>query len=174
MSQMIEAAPALIQAQAPTASFTRPANVTAYAAGNLVANSTTAASVVAMKFPVDACQGRGKVRRAEITKSNTSLTNAQFQLHLYSIAPTGIANGDGGAWSTNKAGWVGSLSLGAAMKNAFVDGAGDTMTPDAGVEINFSDIAGPGAVLYGLLVAKAAYTPASAEVFAVTLEIAQI
>lgn len=176
MSTAIEASPGLLQASMPSASFARPANTTPYSAGNLVANSATAASVVPMSFNVEGCMGRGKVRRARIAKSNATLTNAQFQLHLYSVNPCAVAptNGDGGAWVTSKAGWLGSLSLGAAMKQAFTDGAEDIAVPDAGTEIIFSDLPGPTAVLYGLLVAKGAYAPASAETFSVTLEIAQI
>lgn len=172
MSQTIEAAPA--QIQTPQSSFTRPANTTAYASGNLVANSTTAALVVPLAFDVSPCNARGKVRRARIAKSGTTVTNAQFRLHLYSVTPATIANGDGGAWSTSTSGYLGSLSLGAAMARAFTDGAEDIATPDAGVEINFNAPNNDPTFLYGLLEARAAYTPVSAEVFTVTLEIAQI
>lgn len=171
MAQMVEASPGLIQV--PTASFTRPADTTSYTSGDLVANSTTALSVVPMSFQVDPCQARGKVRLARIAKNGTTATNAQFRLHLYAASPT-CANGDNGAWSTTTSGYLGSLSLGAAMGRAFTDGCADVATPDAGVEVIFSGLSGPGAVIYGLLEARAAYTPASAEIFTVTLEIAQI
>lgn len=171
MTMQIEAAPGLIQT--PGASFTRPADVTAYAQGDLVANSVTAGSVVAMQFQVDNVCAHAKVRRARIAKSTATLTLAQFRLHLYSAAPT-CANGDNGAWSTTTSGYLGSLSLGAAMGRAFTDGAEDIATPDAGTEVIFANLSGPGAVIYGLLEARAAYVPASAEIFTVTLEFAQI
>lgn len=171
MAEQIQASPALLQT--PGATFTRPADTTAYASGDLVANNTVAASVVAMTFAVDNCTGRGKVRRARIAKSAASLTNAQFRLHLYTAAPT-ATNGDNGVWLTTTSGYLGSLSMAAAMSKAFSDGAQDAATPDVGSEIEFSGVNGPGAVLYGLLEARGAYTPASAEVFTVALEIAQI
>lgn len=173
MTAQIQAAPAVLTT--PAASFTRPADTTAYASGDLVANSTTAGSVAPMAFLVDASSAIGKVRRARIAKSNATVTNAQFRLHLYSSAPT-PTNGDNGAWLTTTSGYLGSLSLGAAMSKVFSDGAEDIAVPDQGVEITFGGLPaqGPGAALYGLLEARAAYAPASAEVFTVTLEIAQI
>lgn len=171
MGIQIEAAPGLIQT--PGATFTRPGDTTTYSIGDLVANSVTAGSVVAMQFQVDLMSAKGKVRRARIAKSGAVLTLSQFRLHLYSSAPT-CANGDNGAWSTTISGYLGSLSLGAAMGRAFTDGAEDIATPDAGVEVIFNNLPGPGAVIYGLLEARAAYVPASAEVFTVTLEIAQV
>lgn len=171
MSTQIEAAPGLIQTIQQT--FTRPADTNAYTIGDLVANSVTALSVVPMAFQVDVVCAKGKVRRARIAKSNATLTLSQFRLHLYSSAPT-PTNGDNGVWLTTTSGYLGSLSLGAAMGRAFSDGAEDIAVPDAGVEVIFANLAGPNAIIYGLLEARAAYVPASAEAFTVTLEIAQI
>jgi len=171
MTDQIQAGPGMFVT--PADNFTRPADTTAYASGDLVANSTTAGSVVPLKFQIDQVSANGKVRRARIAKSNATVTNAQFRLHLYSTAPT-CANGDNGAWSTTTSGYLGSLSLSAAMGRAFTDGAEDIATPDAGTEVIFDALPGPGAVIYGLLEARAAYTPANAEVFTVTLEIVQV
>jgi hypothetical protein len=100
-----------------SARFTRPSDTTAYASGDLVANSTTAGSVVPMSFP---------------------------------------------AWSTSQAAsYLGSVDV--TVDKAFTDGAAGLAT----VEINCG---GPN--LYGLLEARGAYTPTSAGVFNVTLEIA--
>jgi hypothetical protein len=59
-----------------SANFTRPADTTAYASGDLVANSTTAGSVVAMSF-ASATFGSGapaQIRRVRILTSSTSVT----------------------------------------------------------------------------------------------------
>src|SRR5260370_40200772 len=86
----------------PSSTFTRPNNTTAYASGNLVANSTNAPSVVPMSWTLGYSIVTAPVRckRVRLGKSGTSVTNATFRLHLYGAAPT-VANGDGGAWSTD-------------------------------------------------------------------------
>ncbi len=154
--------------QRVSATVTRPADTTAYASGDLVANSTTAGSVTPMQFTVAQwAGGTGMIRRARIRKTGTSITNASFRLHLYNVSPT-PANGDNGAFSTNQAAnYVGALDV--TMTQAFTDGASGNGVPLVGSEINF-DLPS-GTVLFGLLEARGAYTPASAEVFTVELEV---
>jgi len=150
----------------PAASFTRPANTTAYASGQLVGNSVTAGSVVPLSFTAARLNGGGfLIRRAIIAKSGTSLTNAQFRLHLYTLTPT-LANGDGAAWSTNRSGHVCDIDV--TLINAFTDGADGAGVPNVGADCNIQ--AGGGTTLYGLLEARAAYTPLSGEVFTVQLD----
>lgn len=146
--------------KAPT--FTRPANTTQYAAGDLVANNATAGSVVALAFPF---AGSGRmIRRAHILKSGTTVTDASYRLHLYSSAPVPV-NGDNAAWSTPGAGYLGGIDV--TVDTVFSDGAKGIGAPNAGSEINL--ISGVGTV-YGLLEALDTYTPASAETFTVELE----
>lgn len=148
----------------PSANFTRPSNTTAYVANQLVANSVTAGSVTAMTFTIGRLTNSGgMLRRLRMSKSGTSVTNAQFRLHLYASAPT-ASNGDGGAWLTNNvAGYVGSFTV--TMDKVFTDGASGNGVPDVGSEINFT-----AQTYYGLIQVLAAYTPISAEVFTVVLE----
>src|SRR5262249_60630610 len=74
----------------PAASFTRPSNTTAYASGNLVANSVTSGSVVPLAFALGNSYGIGQFRinRARLAKSGTGVTNASFRIHLYAPQPT--------------------------------------------------------------------------------------
>ena len=60
----------------PTDSFTRPANTTQYAANDLVANSTTAGSVVPLSFPTNQIRLQGIIRRVRLYKSAASATAA--------------------------------------------------------------------------------------------------
>src|SRR6266566_5156773 len=89
------------------ASFNRPADTNAYSSGDLVANSTTAASVVPLSFTAALTSGGSFIiRRARLMKSDLSVINAKFVLHLYGADPSassGIATGDNGAWSTKEA-----------------------------------------------------------------------
>jgi len=153
-------------------SFTRPADTTAYASGDAVANSTTAGSVVPLSWPVTSDMGgSGMVRRARLTKSGTTVTNASFRLHLFTASPT-TAAGDNAALSlAGVAGWAGYIDLDmSAMTNIFSDGAKVIGTPSAGVEINF-DLPTTAVKLFGLLEARAAYTPTSGETITVDLEV---
>jgi hypothetical protein len=147
--------------------FARPADTTAYASGDLVANSTTAGSVTPLEFRVGRDVRRGvTVLRARIKKSGTSVASAAFRLHLYRRSPT-VTNGDNGAWLTDKAAdYLGAIDV-TDMK-AFSDGAMGIGQPEVGSTI--SALPQVNNTLYGLLEARAGYTPASAETFDITLE----
>jgi hypothetical protein len=158
----------MLQVNNPSATFTRPANTTAYAAGQLVANSTTAGSVVPMAFTLgnSFAVGQYRMTRYRLFKSGTGVTNATFRLHLYEALPS-VTNGDGGAWlSTMSAHWLGNMDVTSML--AFSDGAAGTGSAPAGSEQYIRMVAGK--VIYGLLAALGAYTPASAETFTVVLE----
>ena len=156
----------------PTANVTRPADVTAYASGDLVANSVTAGSVVPMSFVAARVSGGSlAIRRARLKKSAVSVTLATFRLHLYSILPT-VTNGDNAAWASPHSGYLGSFDLDMAGTNgrAFSDSAGVAAAPAVGAELNVVAVV---QTIFGLLEARAGYTPASAEVFTVILECVQ-
>jgi hypothetical protein len=161
-----------------SANFTRPADTTAYASGDLIANSTTAGSVTPMSFTASRINdASGMVRRAKLKKSTTSTTNASYRLHLYQNDPSassGITNGDNGAWSTKEANYLGSLTcdMTATTGRAFSDAASAQCSVDNGTEINFIPKSGT-QLIYGLLEARGAYTPGNAEVFTVYLEVLQ-
>jgi hypothetical protein len=143
-----------------SARFTRPSDTTAYASGDLVANSTTAGSVVPMSISV--APGVRQIRRVRIHTSSTNVTNAAFRVHFYGATVT-AANGDNGAWSTSgAASYFGSTDV--TVDKAFTDGAGGSAT----TEINVN-VAG---TIYALIEARAAYTPTSAGVFNVSIETA--
>lgn len=141
-----------------SARFTRPADTTAYASGDLVANSTTAGSVVPLSISV--APGSLQVRRVRIKTSSTNVTNAAFRVHLYGATVT-AANGDNAAWSTSgAANYFGSVDV--TVDKAFTDGAFGSATG----EINCSTAG----TIFALVEARGAYTPTSAGTFEVALE----
>lgn len=154
--------------------FVRPANTTAYASGQLIANSTTAVSVVALAMPVARfIGGTCNISRARLTKSSLSTTLATFRAHLYNLLPTPV-NGDGGVWSTNQAlGYCGSFTLDMTSTAArvFTDGAKVMAVPDVGT-MQIIDTKTVN-VIYALLEARAAYVPTSGETFTLALEVTQ-
>jgi len=165
-----------------SANFTRPADATAYASGDLVANNTTASSVVPLtfSFPADTTPGNQtaaadksilRIERVMVSKSTTSTTNATFRVHLFSTnplssSPVGITNGDNGAFSVNKAGYIGYVDVSAMI--AMKDGAVGFAWP-TGAMTGLEE-----ASLFGFLEAQGAYTPGSEESFTVTVEALRI
>ena len=147
--------------------ITRPADTTAYASGDLIANSTTAGSVT--PFVMRVPYGRGlKIHRVGVSRNDTDVANASFRVHFYKDSPT-VTNGDNGAWLSIVAGHQG-----------FVDVVGTSPAFSAnalayGVYVNNSVYAplyvltDTDRYLYALLEARAAYTPASAETFTLSL-----
>ncbi len=147
--------------------FTRPNDTTAYASGDLVANNTTAGSVTPMTFSFQSGSA-ARIKKAELVRSASSVTNASFRLHLYRDSPT-VANGDNGAWSSTGSGYEGFIDI-AAPGTAF-----SSTSIAHGVYVNNSVasdlhiILDGDAKLYGLLEARGAYTPSAQETFAVSL-----
>lgn len=157
----------------PSASFTRPADTTAYASGDIVANSTTAGSVTPLSWTAARnAGGTGMIRRVQIRKSGVSTTNASFRVHFFSATPTISTAGDNSVFASNVSGVAGYLgycdvTIGVALSDGSV-GAG---VPAVGSEINFA--LSSGQTVYALLEARAAYTPGNAETFAVAIEALQ-
>jgi hypothetical protein len=146
------------------ASVTRPADTTPYASGDLVANSTTAGSVVPLNLSA-LSTGPGlcsQIRRVVLSKTGVSVTNAAFRVHFFTTGTITAANGDNGAISTSgAANYLGSVDV--TVGQAFTDGAVGVAT----CEINTG-----AAALYALIEARGAYTPASAEVLTLRVEAA--
>ena len=149
--------------------ITRPSDTTAYASGDLVANSTTANSVTpfswtnAVKFP----GGPIRIERIRIVKSGTSVSQSSFRVHLYNQAPASVTNGDNGAWLTSVTGYIGAFDV--TVDRAFTNGA-----DGAGISLTSTPMtcktASGSTTLFALLEARGAYTPANAETFTLVLE----
>jgi hypothetical protein len=158
-----------------SASFTRPANTTAYASGDLVASTTTAGDVAAMElrgFSVNT-QGSCIIRRIKLAKSGTSTTSASFRVHLFRADPATVTNGDNGAFSVSGvADYLGAADV--TIDRAFTDGACGIGVPIVGSEFMIrmpgANSVSTGQSIFAMIEARAAYTPASAEVFTLTVD----
>lgn len=146
--------------------ITRPNDTTAYAVGDLIANSATAGSVTPFSWTSAATGSVVEIGRIRIKKSSTSVTNASFRVHLYNATPGTPANGDNGAWSTSMSAYIGAFDI--TVDRAFTDGSEGAGVPLVGSSI-LCKIAS-GTTLYGLLEARAAYTPAAQETFSIIVE----
>lgn len=133
-------------------SITRPADTTAYAVADLIANSTTAGSVTPFSFVLPAM---GQLRSVRFHSTNTTTFNAR--LWLLSASPT-VTNGDNGALagsfvSTVRATYVGTID------RALTDGVHGHFVAEDGEPL-FNESQSP-LQLYGLLEARSAFTPVS-------------
>lgn len=166
---LISGLPFAAGAARPSASFVRPADTTAYDAGDLVANNTAAGSVLALSLTAGRAAANvaatGLIRRATLRKSSNTI-GAGFRIHYFSSAPT-VANGDNGAFSSNNsANYLGYMDL--TMDRQFSDGAVGSGVANTGTEIMFT-----AQVVYALIEVTTSYVPANAETFALTLNVLQ-
>lgn len=166
-----------LRSTAPT--FTRPSDTTQYGSGDLVANNTAAASVVALNFKFERHGLPHKqlsIRTGIISASGTGVTSKALRIHLFSGAgPTFTSAGDNSAISTvvatGAALWIGALDI--TSMTAVADGSFGVGAPLAGSEIIWDCTDAPSAGnhlnLYGILEARGAYTPSAQETFTVTI-----
>lgn len=153
------------------ATITRPADLTAYAAGDLLANSTTAGSVTPFTFSGGAVPYR--VQRFILRSSNDTVTNKSYSLYLFNVSPV-VTNGDNGAFAVNAASFAGLVG---------VFGSGAAVATGAGSYQELYPIDGaatfangwipktlPG-TFYGLIKVNAAYTPTSGETYDLAAEV---
>lgn len=152
------------------ATVTRPADTTAYASGDLIANSVTAGSVTPMALTISRANDKGfAIFRVRLSKTNTSITNANFRAHFYRTIPT-VTNGDNGVWLSTNSNYMGCFDI--TMDKVFSDAAKGVGVPCTGNQIIGVPTTGT-QLIYSLLEARAAYTPASAEVFTLLTEQAE-
>ena len=148
-------------------SFTRPNDTTTYASGDLIANSTTAGSVVPINFGVTPRLGHGLfINRVKITKTAGPVANGTVRCHFFDDVAVAVTNGDNAAFApTTSASYIGYLeavfsSTLAAWGFATADSQRPVWSPAAS-----------GDILYGLIEARAAYVPTAQEVWTVQPEI---
>lgn len=140
----------------------RPADTTAYASGDLVANDTDAVDVTHHEVSVGA--GNGKIKRVGLKRSGTqAITNGTFRVHLFKASPGAPTNGDNGAIVFSTADYIGHsgdivLILGTA------GAIGWSAVLDYLYKLTNAN------KLYAMVEARGAYTPASGETFQVLID----
>ena len=153
-----------------TASFTRPADTTAYAAQDVVSNSTSSPTILSFPGAARANGGSGLILSARHLKNSTTTSGASYRLHLYSAAPTAINdNAQFALLYANRASRVGFIDFSHAA-----GGTGSDSTNALSTFVNLPFVCDAAvSALYGVLVVSAAYTPTSGEQHFIELAIAQ-
>lgn len=146
--------------------FTRPADVTAYAANDAVNNSTTAPVILTFTGAARVAAGSGYIVGARIQKSTVAVTNASFRLHIYHTTVTMINDNTANTVLYANA----TKRVGAIDFSMTSDGSDGAEAQDFSLRMPFKcDTADT--ALYGVLTAKAAYTPGNAEQFTIELTV---
>jgi hypothetical protein len=156
------------------ATITRPADTAVYAAGDVLATSTTLATANAAIASQTIQIARyadqpTSLLRMRLTKTGTTLTSGIFRVHLYRSQPV-LTNADNGVWLTTAvANYVGSFDV--TMSRAMSDGAIGLGSSTDGATIVTTPVSGQNYLFYVIEVRGTAYTPISGEVFTPIIEV---
>ena len=176
------------------AEITRPSDTTTYAAGEVITDTDTAASVVPLRFP--ACKrdnGSGIITGGRIIKSTDTITVSASRLWIFAGTPfaAGSFIADNAALVLTYASmarfvgcidfttWIdaGSMAFSEGVASRAVmpfskQNVGDTVSPSSGA-LNVKGLPPVPAsrLLYGILETRAAYVPGSAETFRIWLDV---
>lgn len=160
---------------APKQSFTRPANVTAYTAGDVVADSATAAAVLTFEA-VTPGDGLGTtLDEIVFTSSANVATKPDLELWLFKTAPATYGN-DNEAFAPTDAETQDCIGVAAIPVASFkvglsgADAAGNVVCNPRALGIRIAGLTDN--KMYGVLVARNAYVPVSGEVFTILLKFA--
>jgi hypothetical protein len=111
--------------------LTRPANTTAYAAGDSISDNATAGSVTALSATIsDVNDDPIFISEILINSTDTGLAGKRIRAYLYNSDPTastGVGGGDNAAFANKKAGYIGSFS--GVLETGFSDGAVGRLVP---------------------------------------------
>lgn len=162
---------------ASSASFARPANITAYVAGGAVgaaddvtpANAGSAILEFANVGPVG---GSILINGMDFLVESGAIPAGatSFELHLYNAAPDAVL--DNAAWDLLSAGdrakYLGSISLGSPAD------LGSTLFSEASGIGKQIQLAADGTSLFGVIVSATGYVPVSGTVHAVRLQTTEL
>lgn len=145
-----------------------------YAAGDLIAQSATAASCSGVAIQAARANDKtGMIRRVRLKCNDiTPFLNATIRVHLFKDAPT-FANGDNAAFAggLSESNYLGAMDV--ILDRQFSDFVKGIGVPNTGTEINFEPSAGTRNV-YAVLETRTAITSAGAsKAFTIVLEVLQ-
>jgi len=146
--------------------YTRPANTTAYAAKDVIADSTASPVVMTFSNIARVAGGGGYITKARLLTDQKTNT-ARFRLHLYHTAPTAINDNDPMLLLyANKADRIGFIDFPACSTEDATNStaANAFATPNvSGCNLPLEFTSSGGRNLYGILETLDAFTPASGQ-----------
>lgn len=152
------------------ATFTRPSDTTQYTAGDVIGPVTTPAVQTIAKASRYSQSG-GKILNVSVSKSTSTVTLFTVRVHFYNDDPTPIA--DNSAWTllhSDVSKYIGYRDLDIAISPGSGNGAVAQMAATH-MPLPFVTATSSSGNLYAVIAAVGAYTPASAETFALTVTV---
>jgi hypothetical protein len=159
-----------------TDTLTRPADTAAYAAGDMVADSTSAPTANVLAGAALANGRGGTIKAITLIDSATPATPADLEIWFFN-APYTLAN-DNAAFAPTDAvaetvqAIVSLPGSGSIVGNAGADAAGNRVYQVKGIDKDFKCASGS-KDLWWALVVRNAYTPVSAEKFTLIVDVEQ-
>jgi hypothetical protein len=156
-----------------TATKTRPSDTTAYAAGDVVSESTSAGAAWTFANAAKIKGGSGAIIRATFLDDDTAHTEALILL-LFSVVPTGNLDDNGAntePLSGTEDNFIGALEFDALVDQGTGFSYATAVPGNSNLPLPFKCEIGD-ADIYGVLTTSA-FTPTSAEVFRINLQIVQ-
>lgn len=155
-----------------TVSKVRPANTTTYAAGQIVAESTSAATLWAFAS-VARANGLGLILQSlTLVDSVAQSLKPDFELWLFDTAPSTTSQNDAQAWAPTDAEMKFCLGYVALSSGAFKVAGSNGVIAAEGIAKPLQCAAGS-TTIYGVLVVRNAYIPASAEELTLRMTVVQ-
>jgi hypothetical protein len=156
-----------------SAEFTRPADTTAYAVGDLVGNATSGATPLTVIGCADENGGSGYIVRAALITDLKSITPS-FRVHVYNAAPTQSQdNAAFRALYADVSKRVGDFTLGPLSTPADTTNSTLSQAVDVNLRIPFKCAADSSNLLF-LFETLAAFTPASGQKFTLQLAVDRV
>lgn len=150
-----------------TASFTRPANTTAYTAEDAVNDNTSTPHILAFTS-AETTPKTGQdiiIKSLKVSTDNATVTNGSFRLYICKASQTITADNTAQTLLyANRANRVGYIDFTLASGGTGSD-CGEAVITGETIPFKLSSNA-----FYGYIVAKAAYTPASGQNFSLEIE----
>lgn len=159
-----------------SASFTRPSDTTAYAAGDAVTNSTSSPAAITFDGCAAANGGKGVILGALMLDSANQSTKGIFELWLFAGSSAPTPDNDNAVFTPTDAelaNLVAIIPLNVTYVGDATSGAGGNVIYESPEMARPFTCGGSVNDLFGLLVVRNAYTPVSAEVFTIILRVAQ-
>lgn len=150
-----------------SASFTRPANTTAYAAKDVVSNSTSSPVVITFSNVSRISGGSGYITKVRLM-TDQSTNVAAFRLHLFNTSPTAINDNDPFTllWA-NRSSRVGYVDF----DNMTTEGTGSDSATTLNKDIRLAFSASGSRDIFGILETNSVFTPASGQNFFIELTV---
>lgn len=154
-----------------TAAYTRPADTTAYTAGDALSDSTSAPTNLTFTSAFRISDGTAFLISASAVRSVTAGTQPDLELWLFHTAPA--ATNDNAAWAPSDAELLNVVAVVEFSPSSWKVGSGNSwahgaLRPDKPLLKGVAS-----ANLVGVVVVRNAYTPSSAEVLTIRLAFAQ-